>query len=43
MSMYFLNQSTDQGFPIQLHPVFGFDLRDDLGDMEGTPGSPEYV
>jgi hypothetical protein len=43
MSMHFFDQSTDQGFPIQVHPVCRFDLRDDLGDMEGTPGSPEYV
>jgi hypothetical protein len=41
--MDFFNQGTDQGFAIQVYFVFGLDLGEDFGDMEGFSGLPEYV
>jgi len=41
--MDFFNQSTDQGFAIQLYFVFALDLGEDLGDMQGVSSLPKYV
>ena len=41
--MDFFDQGADQGLSIQRHPVLGFYLGDDLGDMKGPLGPSEYV
>jgi hypothetical protein len=37
------DEGADQGLPVQADFVFGFDLREDLGDVEGFAGLSEYV
>jgi hypothetical protein len=41
--MNLFDQGADQGFAVQGYFVFGFDLGQDLGDMEGLTGLAEYV
>jgi hypothetical protein len=41
--MDLFNQGADQGFPVQINPMSGFDLSNNLGDVKGLLGSSEYV
>jgi len=43
VAMDLFDQGADQGFPVQGHPVFGFDLGEEFGDMQRAFGLPEYV
>jgi len=43
VAMDLFDQGADQGFSVQGHSVFGFDLGQKVGDMKGALGLPKDV